>query len=310
MEQQPKSFNFHLNVSRETMTEINECPLCNSQNFSPFLQCLDHTVSAEKFHLIRCNACGFVLTSPRPADQDLGTYYKSEKYISHSGTKKGVVNKLYHTVRNLSLIKKHRILKKYTPGNSVLDYGCGTGEFLAYCQKQGMQISGYEPDAGAREKAALITGAQIKDPEAYYVLPEKVDAITMWHVLEHVPNFLDVLEMHKQNIVKEGAIVVAVPNHSSYDARKYKEHWAAFDVPRHLWHFTQNDMTRIAAKLHLEVTAVLPMIFDAFYVSMLSEQYKKGSIASAFISGIKSNFAAQKPGFGYSSQIYILKNRF
>lgn len=292
------------------MTTVDICPLCDSQNFSSFLTCRDHTVSHESFNLIRCNACGFVLTSPRPEESDLSNYYQSDNYISHSGTKKGVVNKLYHAVRSYSIYKKYNLIAPFLKEKTILDYGCGTGEFLKFCKQKGAAIYGCDPSDIARQKASANTGSNILNPDQYKNFKTKVDVITMWHVLEHVPDFIDVLELHKSNLNSGGAIVIAVPNHKSYDAQKYREFWAAYDVPRHLWHFSATDITRLAEKINMQITSIKPMLFDAFYVSMLSEQYQKGNIANAMISGIKSNFAAQKPGFGYSSQIYVLENRF
>jgi 2-polyprenyl-3-methyl-5-hydroxy-6-metoxy-1,4-benzoquinol methylase len=298
------------------MKEINTCLVCNSTHIEPFLICKDYTVSKKDFHIKRCKECGFKFTSPRPQDADLGKYYKAEDYISHSDTKKGLVNKLYHAVRSYTLIKKLQLVMQSTKLKSgkILDYGAGTGAFLKTCKTNRWDALGIEPDDTARkvmaEKFGLTTFsslAEAKQDSSFYGF----DCITAWHVLEHVPDLKETIEALKNALKEKGVFIVAVPNPDSYDAKYYKEFWAAYDLPRHLWHFSPKDITKLFEDSGFKLNKTLPMVFDSFYVSMLSEKYKKGSngLIKAFLRGLISNIKANKTGKEFSSQVYIFQKK-
>ncbi len=304
-------------VPRETlfMIEVSNCIICKSDQFKPFLVCKDYTVSKKDFTIQQCNSCGFKFTSPRPSDSELGNYYKSEEYVSHSDTKKGLVNKLYHWVRNYTLIKKLQLLIHYAgKQGTILDYGCGTGAFLNTCSKNKWNSFGVEPDPDARNIAIQNYGLNVSQnlEEVQSKLGEtKLNAVTMWHVLEHVSNPDELFSFIKSNLVEKGILIIAVPNCSSHDAVYYGAHWAAYDVPRHLYHFTPKDMEALLDKQGFKLEKTLPMVFDSFYVSMLSEKYKNGSISylKAFYRGLVSNLKANKTGKEFSSQIYVFRKR-
>jgi 2-polyprenyl-3-methyl-5-hydroxy-6-metoxy-1,4-benzoquinol methylase len=244
---------------------------------------------------------------------EIGPYYKSDEYISHSDTKKGLVSKLYHWIRSYTLIKKLQLVMFHSVRQgTILDFGCGTGAFLSTCKKNRWNVFGIEPDSDARRiaketndisSASSIHEFNSKFPE------ERFDAITMWHVLEHIHDLETFFAFISQRLNPKGALIVAVPNCSSYDAKKYKEFWAAYDVPRHLYHFTPKDIERLFKKRGYKQIEIRPMIFDSFYVSMLSEKYQKGKISylSAFFTGLRSNIKANKTGKEFSSQIYVFK---
>jgi 2-polyprenyl-3-methyl-5-hydroxy-6-metoxy-1,4-benzoquinol methylase len=270
----------------------------------------DYTVSNEIFHLVKCIQCGFLYTDRPPGQQEIGKYYQSSDYISHTDSKQGLFNQVYQVVRNISLQHKFNLLKSSThhkKGN-LLDYGCGTGAFLKFVQDQGWSAMGMEPDDGAREKASLLLGSPVSSPSQLKELPSNsFDAITLWHVLEHVHDLHETLEAFKRLLKQNGVLVIAVPNHSSWDATYYKQYWAAYDVPRHLYHFTPETIHRLLIDKGFSKVATKPMWFDAFYVSMLSEKYKSGRIRllSACVIGWISNcIAFFQPG-RCSSQIYV-----
>jgi 2-polyprenyl-3-methyl-5-hydroxy-6-metoxy-1,4-benzoquinol methylase len=270
----------------------------------------DYTVSNEIFHLVKCIQCGFLYTDRPPGQQEIGKYYQSSDYISHTDSKQGLFNQVYQVVRNISLQHKFNLLKSSThhkKGN-LLDYGCGTGAFLKFVQDQGWSAMGMEPDDGAREKASLLLGSPVSSPSQLKELPSNsFDAITLWHVLEHVHDLHETLEVFKRLLKQNGVLVIAVPNHSSWDATYYKQYWAAYDVPRHLYHFTPETIHRLLIDKGFSKVATKPMWFDAFYVSMLSEKYKSGRIRllSACVIGWISNcIAFFQPG-RCSSQIYV-----
>lgn len=292
------------------MKTLTLCPICKTQSFEPFVTCKDYTVSEQNFNIVSCNNCNFKFTNPRPEDEKLGDYYKSEDYISHSNTNKGIISKLYKSVRNYTLKKKLNLISNYVSRGTILDYGCGTGMFLKVCQDAGWKSFGMEPDKGARKIASEMGLNTFSDKERIqtYIGAEKFDIITLWHVLEHVTDLEKTLNFFKEKLNQNGALIIAVPNYTSYDAKHYKEHWAAYDVPRHLYHYEIETIQKLLSKFSFKLIETKPMKFDSFYVSMLSEKYKTGSIKylNAFLTGLKSNLKA-KQAKDYSSVIYVFK---
>lgn len=297
------------------METLNNCPVCKNSNANAYLSCIDHTVSRETFRVVQCNSCGFRYTNPRPDEKEIGKYYQAEEYISHSDTSKGLVNKLYLMVRNYTIGKKVKLISRLAPPSPsaprhLLDIGCGTAEFLNAAKQNGWTVTGIEPSEIARKNAEKKYGITPLPQEKLFELNEKkFDVISLWHVLEHVHQLDRTIEQIKNILLDEGVLIIAVPNCESSDAKKYGEHWAAWDVPRHLYHFTKKDINTLFERSGFRLVQVLPMKFDSFYVSLLSEKYKTGSsnLFSGFISGLNSNMTANKNG--YSSQIYILKKK-
>lgn len=293
------------------MEYLHACPVCKHPYFKRALVCTDYTVSKETFELTDCQNCGFRFTNPRPEAETIGKYYQSDEYISHSDTNKGLVSKAYRTVRQITLRSKLNLIEEVngqTKG-SLLDIGCGTGYFLQTSKQAGWKVAGVEPDSGARAIAQEQTGVIIEPDFLAAKYEQTFDVITMWHVLEHVHRLDETLQKLKKLIGEKGTLVIAVPNHASDDAQKYGEQWAAYDVPRHLYHFTPTTMSLLAKKNGFELIRQEGMKFDAFYVAMLSEKYKNGQVnyLNAVRSGLVSNQKAASNGL-YSSVIYILKN--
>ena len=290
----------------EPLINIVLCPVCNSNMQQPFIECKDHTVSYELFKIVECSACGFKFTNPRPSDSNLGTYYKSEDYISHSNTKKGLISKLYHIVRKRTLRKKLKLINSLVSRGTILDYGCGTGMFLKTCANNEWKCEGVEPDNDARKlalDAGLIVNSNRKD-----IKGTDFDIITLWHVLEHITDLIDTIRFLTELLKNDGKIIIAVPNYTSYDAITYKQFWAGYDVPRHLYHFEINSIKALMKNFGFDLQACLPMKFDSYYVSMLSEKYESGKVNyfKAIINGLISNFKA-KSNSDYSSVIYIFR---
>ncbi len=293
------------------MQTINNCLVCGSDKFEPFLICKDYTVSQENFNIVSCKNCSFKFTNPRPDDSVIGNYYKAESYVSHTNSKKGIINKLYHSVRNHTLKSKIKMISTFVSRGTILDYGCGTGMFLSAIKNAGWETYGMEPDDDAR-KIASENGNNVFSDKARintYITDKKFNAITLWHVLEHVTDMPETLAFFKTKLNKDGVLIIAVPNHASYDANYYKEFWAAYDVPRHLHHFDLKSMTSLVEKAGFKLQETKPMKFDSFYVSMLSEKYKTGSVNlfKAFWIGLKSNLKANNT-HSYSSTIYVFKH--
>ena len=267
----------------------------------------DHSVSSESFTLVYDKERKMYHTSPKPSLEKLPSYYQSEDYISHTDGKRSLFEKLYQLVKGITLSRKQNLLKSYLPTKgSVLDIGTGTGDFPVYLKKANWNVQGIEPDPGARNlatKKGVTVASSLKE------ISGEFDIISMWHVLEHVYDLDEQLVWLKNHLEKNGFLFVAVPNFESKDAQHYGAHWAAYDVPRHLYHFSQEAIHLLFKGVGLECIATHPMVFDAYYVSLLSEKYKKGKmqILRAIINGWKSNRAAIKTG-NYSSLIYVLRH--
>jgi 2-polyprenyl-3-methyl-5-hydroxy-6-metoxy-1,4-benzoquinol methylase len=292
------------------MLNITNCPVCNNPGQAHFLTCEDYTVSHERFNIVSCTDCGFKFTNPIPDPNDLGSYYKSEDYISHSETRKDLVSRAYHLVRNYTLSKKLKLISKYASKGIILDYGAGTGRFLAHCKTAGWTVNGIEPDEGARKIArgeGIVLWPDLNSSPKETSI--KYDVITLWHVLEHVADLNPTLTFLKGKLKAGGTLFIAVPNHLSDDAQYYGEHWAAYDVPRHLYHFDPDSIKRLLASHQLSLIETLPMKFDSYYVSLLSEKYKTGKTryAPAVRRGWISNLKAAATG-NYSSLIYIFRH--
>ncbi len=290
------------------MKQLDNSPIFDTP-LKPYLSCRDYTVSKQEFSIQRDEKTDLLVTSPRPEDQDLGTYYESEDYISHSDAKKSLFDRIYQFVRNYTLKRKIKLLASFeVSGKEVLDIGAGTGDFLVACKNHGWNITGVEPNEKAKEIASLKIGKKLVS-NIEGLIDQQYDIITMWHVLEHVPNLAMYVDQLKQLLKPNGILVVAVPNHKSYDAQYYGTFWAAYDVPRHLWHFSQRAIESLFGKNNMKVIKTVPMKFDAFYVSLLSEKYQSGKMnpIKAMFTGLRSNMKARRTK-EYSSLIYIIKN--
>lgn len=287
------------------------CPVCDSNRIDPLLTVKDHSVSGEEFVLWQCRDCSLRFTQDAPDEESIGRYYQSPDYISHSNTSKGLVNRLYQLVRNHTLGEKAKLVISYTKKQGrVLDLGAGIGAFLDTMKKKGWEVEGIEPDNGARQQAGELFGLSLSGTEQLQnFAPASFDAITLWHVLEHVHQLHPYMERLKSLLRPGGRIFIAVPNYDSLDATIYKLFWAAYDVPRHLYHFTPRSMKVLASRHQLDIETQLPMWYDSLYISLLSSRYKnkKTNWIGAFISGVRSNLKAAFNKNYCSSLIYILR---
>jgi len=276
-----------------------------------YLKTKDHSVSGEEFYLLYNESMDMLETSPKPIADKLPDYYKSENYISHTDSKRNLFEKVYQIVRNISLKKKLRLINSFSSGEkTLLDIGCGTGDFLKISKEDKWLVTGIEPNDEARTIANQKTNNRAHKNEYLLQLKENsFDVITLWHVLEHLPDLEEQIAVFKKLLKENGTLIIAVPNYKSFDAMYYNEFWAAYDVPRHLWHFSEKSMEKLFSQKSMHVLKTLPMKFDAFYVSLLSEKYKSGSmnIFNAFYVGLLSNIKAINTK-QYSSLIYLIKN--
>jgi len=293
------------------METIKQCNICESTEFTDFLEIQDYFLTKEKFNLIQCKKCKFVFVNPRPNVNKIALYYDSPSYISHSGSNKGIINWGYKKIRNFTHYNKYKLICKYSLGKTLLDIGCGSGELLYLFKKNKWDTLGIEPNDFARTFSRKQYGLNVfNENEIENISTSSKDVITMWHVLEHVHDLNKRLSDIKRILKKDGVIFIAVPNIESFDAKWYQKYWAAYDVPRHLYHFTPSTMGKLLIKHHFFIHEIIPMKFDSFYVSILSEKYKTGknNLVKAFITGMQSNMKANNLNHAYSSLIYVVKN--
>ena len=288
---------------------IEACPICSHHDLRNILICKDHLVTGESFAITTCTNCNLMVTNPRPDNSSIGRYYQSEKYLSHHNDG-SLMGKLYSLAQNYTLWYKYRIIRKLQPNQTLLDYGCGSGTFLQYLASKGYDVTGVEPSITALQHTVS------KNISAYQSLNDaiehtpKFDIITMWHVLEHIHDLRHTVKQLRKLIHKKGFLIIAVPNTESWDAQHYKENWAAYDVPRHLYHFNGQNLNLLLKDLKFKLLKTSPLYLDSFYISLLSEKYVSGkqNIIKSIITGCKSNIYGINNG-QFSSMIYVFQKQ-
>ncbi|MDR0733907.1 MAG: class I SAM-dependent methyltransferase [Dysgonamonadaceae bacterium] len=287
-----------------------QCPVCGETLNAPMFHCKDFRISGEMFGICKCPACLFGMTLPQPSPDEIGKYYQTPDYVSHSETKRGIVNKLYHLVQKTNTKNKIRLVERFLPkGGKLLDVGCGAGYFLSVCKEGGMETEGVEVDAGARSKAESRVGRAIYPSlKAAEASGKQFDVITLWHVFEHLHDVRSSFAQLKSLLKPSGLLILALPNPLSADAVHYGKHWAAYDVPRHLSHFSPQSINTLAGNHSMKLKTYAPMKFDAYYVSILSEELKgRGKMCALPLGlwqGYRSNRQARTTK-NYSSVIYV-----
>ncbi len=288
------------------------CPLCGSESIGPYLSTSDYFLSRETFVLFKCSSCGFVFTQDHPGQEEIGKYYDSEAYLSHNDQAKGFLSGLYRISRSIMLRKKRELVIKSAgiATGELLDIGSGTGYFLAGMKEAGWKVSGIEADPGAREYSVSRFGPDVAAPEQIAKFQSaQFDCISMWHVFEHLQDPVYIASEIKRLLRPGGICIIAMPNCDSFDAHYYKEFWAAYDVPRHLWHFSPGTFRRFAEKAGFTITATGRLPLDVFYISALSEKYKVSKLhfIIGFLKGswfcLLSSFKKERS----SSMIYIIR---
>ncbi len=287
------------------------CPLCSSRHIKLERIVKDHSISQEEFELYRCSDCSFLFTQGAPASAAIGKYYASEDYISHSDTREGLINKLYHQARQYMLSRKYNLVRRLTAGKKLLDVGCGTGYFPDFMSNKGYEVLGVEVDEEARSFGRKHFGLTILPPEDLQngKIKSTFDVISLWHVLEHLHDLHHFMDVFRDLLEDDGYLLIAVPNHRCFDSQKYQSYWAGYDVPRHLWHFSPETLGILANQHQFEVVDKQLMPLDPFYNSMLSEKYKghgMGLITGGF-TGLTALIKGQSNTDLASSIIYILQ---
>ncbi|MCS5490980.1 class I SAM-dependent methyltransferase [Algoriphagus limi] len=293
---------------------LNKCPLCKSGHFLNYSTIKDWAVSKEEFILCECQDCKLIFTNPRPTEEKIGSYYEFPEYYSHQDESKGLIQGIYNQIRKINISKKYNLISSLGTDKSILDIGCGTGELLKHFQEKSWNVTGVEPNKNARQLAKKKLESKVYKSLKKVAEDRSFDIISLFHVLEHVHDLRKSLKKILTILKSDGYIILALPNHQSKDAKKYKNYWAGWDVPRHLYHFDPESVKNLAEKYNLEIVAQKPMIFDSYYASLLSEKYQapnSGNLTNlmrSFFEGMKSNKEAKKSG-NYSSILYILSKK-
>lgn len=296
---------------------LTHCPICAGKVFEDYMEVEDHSVSHGTFKISRCRKCNFLFTNPRPAEENIGTYYDSENYISHHADDPSLLSKVYNSVRKIAVKGKLNLIRKFDTHSerTLLDIGCGTGFFLKACREMNWEIAGTEPDDDARIIARQATGATIQNSVFHPDFNSRqFSSITLWHVLEHVHKLEETMNWIHQHLKPNGVVLIAVPNPEAYDAVLFDKHWAAYDVPRHLYHFSRQTMTRLLQKHQFNLVDMKCMLFDSYYVSLLSNQYKHGKsrLFNSILTGTISNIKGLSLDYRHvnsSSIIYIARKK-
>lgn len=287
----------------------NKCPWCGSNKAQINLWLKDEFLTKKDFHICECLNCGLLYTMPRPSKEKIGAYYKSDEYYSHQENKKGFVPRLYEAIKKINLKHKFRLASRDLPVGKLLDIGCGVGDFLHVAENRGWECTGVEPSEEAREIARQRIKGDLLYSEDLEQLPDQsFDLITMWHVLEHVDDLKWQVAQLQRLIKPNGRIVIAVPNYRSYDGRFYNAYWAAYDVPRHLNHFNRTVLTKIFKTSGLSLVCMDKLVWDAYYISFMSEQYKHHfmPLVRGVFRGLVSNAKARRSG-EWSSLVYVFR---
>lgn len=292
------------------MENLKACPLCGLQEFETKLQASYFRGQREDFSICGCLNCGFYFTNPRPRQgAELDHYYQTEDYVSHNEQQGGLLNRVYFLVRSYALKNKRALLNKINGGQGrLLDYGAGSGAFIKTCREAGWRVTGVEPGSSAQQFAQEKGLEMFAPPDRDYRKKEHYDVISMWHVLEHLPELKSDFERLVSYLKPRGHMVVAVPNRNSADAQAYGSRWAAWDLPLHLYHFRAEDIRHLAAQHQMEVSRIINMPFDAFYVSLMSESRnnQKPNYLRAFRRALLSNLKGWRSK-NMSSLIYVLR---
>jgi 2-polyprenyl-3-methyl-5-hydroxy-6-metoxy-1,4-benzoquinol methylase len=294
--------------------ETPDCLICNSTEKKPFYQVSNRFNQKESFDLVKCPNCNFVYLSPRPTADAIGVYYEVEEYQPHQANARNAADVLYQRVRIWNNRYKRKTIEKYKKNGNILDYGCGTGEFLLEMNVSGWKTYGYEPLTKAANIARNHGLNILKSLQNYQ---GGADIITLWHVLEHIHDARGIIKTLQQIMAPEAYLIIAVPNYQSFDAKIFKQNWVAFDAPRHLYHFTPETMTLFLESMNFQIVSYKTLYFDPWYNSLLSAKIEaknkkfklliqslSKSLIAATIANLQSFFIKKRS----SSLIYIAQS--
>ena len=275
-------------------------------SFTLIAKTKDYLVTGSSFEVRLDQQTQIAHTYPQPSEDELGKYYASEEYISHGNKKRSVIERVYAIAQKIMLKQKEQWLTKHSKQNKrYLDFGCGTAALVQHLNQKNWEAYGVEPS----EKARNFSIVKERLYPSLEELPQKdFDVIALWHVLEHLSDPAKSLKAFYDRLDHQGHLFLALPNFNSYDAKYYENFWAAYDVPRHLWHFSAKGIIGLCEENGFEFVESKGLGLDAFYVSYLSERHQKNKVAfiKGMIVGCWSNLLALFTQ-EYSSKLYVFK---
>lgn len=277
--------------SGQSMNDI-ICPYCKSTNVKEHLSTKDYFITGDSFIIYECANCKVLFTYPFPAPDVLySKYYKSDNYLSHNKKASDLFSTIYRIVQKINIGKKLQLLENVNQSKEkkILEVGAGVGDFLAACKSRGWKCFGVEPSEQARTVAKEFNKLDLAT-SINEIGEREFSVITLWHVLEHVPDLSETIIKLKNLLSAKGNLIIAVPNHNSFDAKHYKQFWAGYDVPRHLYHFNKESLISIMKSKDFGLVKTKPMVFDSFYVSLLSEKYRHNNLIINYLFGFITGF--------------------
>ena len=261
--------------------DFTPCPLCGASGQMPYADCIDFTVSKESFILLRCPQCGVVFTSNPPKESETIRYDTLDLKLKLGDSPRGLTDKLYYYVRHRMLRKKASIVESqsYRTGGTLLNYGAKTGYFSHYMERRGWKVTSIEKYHEERQFSLETFHHRMYDvSEMDRLTPETFDVITLWHVFEHCYNPNGLLNRFYRLLRPGGILLIACPNICSTDAMHYGANWAAYNVPRHLWHFNPTSLSNLLNKHGFTLMHRQKLSYDCFYISVLSEKNKNSKM--------------------------------
>jgi 2-polyprenyl-3-methyl-5-hydroxy-6-metoxy-1,4-benzoquinol methylase len=286
------------------------CPLCGSPKTRFAFSCPDHLVTGEEFPLHQCNDCQFLYSGRLPSEADAQKYYDSPSYTPHATDRKNLMMRTIGFCRTFirQPIKRTWVRKwsKKRMG-TLIDIGSGTGEFAVFMQKSGWAVTCIEPNQDARNFCAS-QGLTVFDTDRVPTLPDhSFNVVTLWHVLEHVYDIHGTMQTIRRLLQPDGTAFIALPNYSSKEASWYGRMWTGYEMPRHPSHFSPATFAHLASMYDMEIVALRPFVLDAFYLSILSEQHRKGWFISALFHGLASAIVGLLQPKLASSVLYVIR---
>jgi 2-polyprenyl-3-methyl-5-hydroxy-6-metoxy-1,4-benzoquinol methylase len=264
----------------------------------------DYFYSQDVFEVLPSKHEGVLETFPKLNEAELSGYYNHENYISHQTKSKTLLEKVYQVAKRVMIKRKQNKVFNFCKSGRILDIGTGTGDFLKSFDSKSWEKFAIEPNEGLHKALKNEKIHILKSVEE--IQHQQFDVITLWHALEHIPNLEGTLQRIQSSLNPDGVLIIAVPNYNSYDAAFYKTHWAAWDVPRHVWHFSKSGLISLCQKFNFEFVTNSPLLLDAFYISIISEKYRNSNnMLRAFCVGLYSNLLGLFKN-EYSSFVYVL----
>lgn len=289
---------------------LEQCPSCGSNQIEKGETIKDHFYSKEDFQIANCLECGLLFTQNRPDKESIGIYYDSTNYVSHDSSKKSLLTWVYQQARKYMLKKKFQIIRPFKPELSrILDYGAGDGHFVEYLLQLGKKAEGIEPSEMARHNfekrnnKKLFAGLNNLEPSQLF------QVITLWHVLEHIHDLNPTMELLLSHLESKGIIVIAVPNQKSIDKKEFGANWAAWDVPRHLYHWDEKSLSCFMEKFGLKRIYINQLPLDPFYIGLVSAKYADKNSLVGLYQGLRSYFHGKNnPSEGSTLLTIWMKN--